>query len=250
MLYRVDTPLLVALVAAVAGLLTSSVSLFAQRRTAERQGKTQLEVVRLGKELDRQREVETRERDTAEQLARFREPLLDASRDLLHRVRNVREMGFLGYLDAQAPRSRIAMLGTLFRFAKYWGTVERLYGTVSLLALESNSSTKHIANLLTTVGSRFADDSAQSGGQLLMIWREEQRAIAELMQRDAPADKPVIGFATFTERYEQDFARWFVDFEAALHSDGVARSPRLELLQEDLSRLVAELTAGRLPDGS
>lgn len=241
-----DTPLLVALIAAVAGLVTASMSLVGQRRTADRQEETQEKVVRLSQELARQRDVETRERDVAEQLERYREPLLDAARDLLHRVRNLRERDFLDYLDTPEPRSRVAMQGTLYRFAKYWGTVDRLLGTVSLLAFERNTATKRVAELLTTVGSRFASDAPRSGGQLLMVWREEQRAIAELIQRDAPAGKPVIGFARFTERYDQEFAPWFAEFETALRADGISSSPRLALLQEDLSALVADLEAGRL----
>jgi hypothetical protein len=243
----VETPVVVALIAAVAGFVTSLVSLVRQRQIAEQQNQAEAALVRLRDELEERRGREARERDAAGQLTRYREPLLDASKDLFHRVRNIREMGFLGYLQAaDEQRSRMALLGTLYRLGKYWGTVESLYGTVNLLAFERNPSTRAVADVLTRIGTAYAGDSPKYGGRDLMVWREEQKAIAELMQRGSPDDKLVIGFATFVERYDDELAPWFAQLEQGLRTPGIESSPRLGAVQEALRELVELLERDRM----
>lgn len=141
--------------------------------------------------------------------------------------------------------SKWQCLATLYRFGKYWGTVESLYGTVNLLLFERNASTKDVADLLNQIGGIFASDSPRVGGLKLMIWREEQRAIAELMQRNASGGKPVIGFATFVRQYSAEFAPWFAAFERDLLLEDIESSPRLATLHATIDRLVAHLDGTR-----
>jgi hypothetical protein len=245
----VEAPSVAALVTAAAGFATALATLIRQHRADGRQQQADRELVLLRDELAEQRQTEARHRDAAEQLAQHREPLLEAAEDLRHRIGNIRdqERSFAGYLHTDDERrSRMAVLGTLYRLAKYWGTVERLYGTVDMLAFEENPSTRAIARVLREVGKAWANDEQEFGGRELMIWREEQRAIAELMRRGAPEDKPVIGFAAFVERYDAgEFGDWLTELERGLRSPGIQTSPRIGKVQEGLTELVTALEEGR-----
>lgn len=176
---------------------------------------------------------------SARKLERFREPLLAAADDLHHRIRAIREHGFLDFLE-DPDRSPVALLGTCYRLGKYWGTVEALYGTVDLLQFERSDSTGRVSQLLAEIGRTFATDEYGNG---FMVWREEQRAIAELMQRGAEGQR-VIGVATFAERYDS-FAPWFRSWDQGLRAAGAADHPRLAALQQRLQELVGHLKAHR-----
>jgi hypothetical protein len=241
-----DPVIVVALVAAAVSLATSAASLYRQKQLAEQQRKSEKGLVCLRHDLDQRTAREDRERNEAEQLNLYREPLLFAAKELTHQIEYIRKGNYLDYLNGGDPhRSRIALLGTLYRLGTYWATVASLYGTVNLLRFEQNTATAHIAEILDETEGVFARDGDDYGGAALMVWREEQRAIAELMQRYAPEGRTVIGFATFVQRYDDDFAPWFQGWERDLTSPGVESSPRLQVLQTLTSRLIVELETDR-----
>lgn len=244
-----QAPVVAAMVTAAAGFVTALVTAFRQHQADSRQHQVDRELVLLRDELDERRQAEARQRDAAQQLAQHREPLLEAAEDLRHRIANIRdqERSFASYLHAgDERRSRMAILGTLYRLGKYWGTVERLYGTVDLLAFEENPATGAIAAVLRDVGKAWANDGKDFGGRELMVWREEQRAIAELMRAGAPDDRAVIGVAAFVEGYDAGvFADWFNELERGLRSPGIQTSKRLVKVQEGLAELVNLLQQGR-----
>lgn len=219
----------------------------ADQALAASQHEASAELERLRDELARQRQADEHERDAAGQLDLYREPLLAAAKDLHHRIRNIREQGFLGYLAAgESQHSRMALLGTFYRLGKYWGTVDSLYGSVDLLQFERNAATKDVAGLLDRIGTTFAGDGYDVGGRTLMVWREEQRAVAELMQRDAVRGRAVIGVASFVERYDRDFAVWFKGWDDGLRTSGIESSARLARLQELSAELMDRLQAERV----
>lgn len=77
-----------------------------------------------------------------------------------------------------------------------------------------------------------------------MFWREEQRAIGELMLASGADDQlRCLGYASFVEQYDQRFAPWFETFVDDLQTEDVAGSQRLAALQELLTRLVLTLDA-------
>lgn len=123
------------------------------------------------------------------------------------------------------------------------GTVESLYGSVSLLHLQRNKATTEVAKYLDEIGWTFANDYEY--GHQLMVWREEQRAIAELMRAGA-GDEHVIGFATFADRFQSTFAAWFAGLDRDIHEDGVENNRRLERLQELTGQLMSLLEERRI----
>jgi hypothetical protein len=126
-------------------------------------------------------------------------------------------------------------------------SLEDLYGTTDLLAFERNEDTKPVTNLVMEIGQTFAKDSHRMGGQRLMMWREEQRAIGELMilTNVAGAAHRYVNYATFVQRYDETFAPWFSGFLDDLVGDNSEQSPRLARIHQLLIELVAALEEGR-----
>jgi len=205
-----------------------------------------LSVEKVRKEYSDQVRREDRQMAAREQLDRYREPLRNAANDLHHRIENIGRKGsvhlYLG--DPDPRRSDLTLKATLYRFASYWGVVEALYRDVSQLKFENDTSTVAVSDLLTQIGKAFATDSPN---RKLMMWREEQRAVGELMH--APAGAPgalvrVIGFSTFSERYDADFARWFEAFARdvqGIKSSDTMQASRLAEIQRFLRELMDAL---------
>jgi hypothetical protein len=185
-----------------------------------------------------------------EKLDRYREPLLAAADALGTRVNNVRHHNFLSYLDVP-ERRRTALLGTLFRFAQLFGWIEILYGTYDRLRFEHDASTKSVADAVREIGWLLADDRVDRTDEpdatttRLMIWREEQRAIGELMRIDSDPPR-CLSFDSFTRQYDERFAPWFGTFAAQLDPALTPPSQRLVQLQRLLAGLVQELDVDRI----
>jgi len=256
-----EAGVLAALIAAassvVVAVLSAALALHTNSKTQREQRTLNDAQITAGKELEQMRSEHERlvaaeklRIEAAAQLDLSREPILTAARDLWHRLRNIREGYFLDYAKedfGSAHRTEMAKLSTAFRLARYWGVLEDLYGTTDLLAFERSEATKPVTDLVNRIGRTFASDDPELGGQRLMMWREEQRAIGELMILTNVTDSAhrYLNFATFVERYDETFARWFSSFLDELIEDNAEDSPRLARLQESLSNLVATLETGR-----
>jgi hypothetical protein len=64
-----------------------------------------------------------------------------------------------------------------------------------------------------------------------MIWREEQRAIGQLMRSEGETPG-CIGFDTFVDLYETHYQKWFETFADDLKSHAPTGSTRLTKLQK------------------
>jgi hypothetical protein len=203
-------------------------------------------VVTFGKIVwDGRQKTQERRLAAREKLDRDREPLLTAADALGSRINNIRRDGFLSYLDVP-ERQRTAMLGTLFRFAQLFGWTEILYGTFDRLRFEQDASTKAVADALRDIGRLLAVDRVDRTDPVdptttrLMIWREEQRAIGELMRVDSDPPR-CLSFDSFARQYDERFSPWFAAFAAQLDPVSTPPSERLAELQRLLAGLVREL---------
>jgi hypothetical protein len=185
-----------------------------------------------------------------EKLDRYREPLLAAADALGSRVNNIRHDGFLSYLDVP-ERQRTALLGTLFRFAQLFGWTEILYGTYDRLRFEQDASTKVVADALRDIGRLLAVDRVDRTDPedptttRLMIWREEQRAVGEVMRIDSDPPR-CLSFDSFARQYDERVAPWLGAFAAQLDPVSTPSSERLAQLQHLLAGLVRELDVERI----
>ena len=158
-----------------------------------------------------------------ERLDRFRAPLLAAVDDLGKRLNNIRNDGFLAYVDIEDRRD-MALKSTLFRLAQYLGWTEIIYGYSDRLRFESDRATAAVSSTLGDIGSILAADEFDRTDEddfttsQLMLWREEQRAIGELMCQGG--DEPrCISFNSFVDQYEDRFSSWFDTFASQLKSE-------------------------------
>jgi hypothetical protein len=95
-----------------------------------------------------------------------------------------------------------------------------------------------VASILSQIGATFASDrfGDHSPDFRLMLRREEQSAIADLMRRTDPVPH-CIGFLSFMTDYDEHYSKWFRDFETGLGE----RSERLATAKQLLADLVQEL---------
>ena len=146
----------------------------------------------------------------------------------------------------RANSAKTALLGTLFRFAQLFGWTEILYGSFDRLRFERDTSTKAVADALRDIGRLLAvdrvdrTDPADPTTTQLMIWREEQRAVGDLMRVDSDPPR-CLSFDSFTRQYDQRFSPWFATFAGQLDPASTPSSERLAELQRLLADLVREL---------
>lgn len=234
----VDAGIIAALISSAAGVVVSvGASVWTRRQGVE------LERIRY--ELERSaRDTEKRSAAKSE-LDRYREPLLVAAFDLGARIHTIRKKKFLAYLDSTERRSQLAVRGTLFCVARYFGALEILYSRLALLRFESADDTRLVAALLADIGGVFNSDAYDRvdtfHSSRFMLWREEQRAIGELMRGPGGTANECVGFAYFDQHYDDLFATWFDAFLAALTSPAAASSERLARAQTLLALLVTQL---------
>jgi hypothetical protein len=249
----VDTPIVVALITSVGSLVVAisttawsarqnNIGRSIQGELADKQSASQSEVEQLKHALNLAARDEERRFEAIAQLNRLREPLLVAASDLGERIDNIRHRGFLRYLQVEGHRCETATMSTQFRFARYFARLESLYSVVSIMRFERGEDTKAVARLLGDIGRTFASDRWPT----FMLWREEQRAIGELMLEPKAGNiSSCAGYSTFVNDYEGRFRRWFATFAEDLESPGAERSERLARLQELLASLVIQLDDGR-----
>jgi len=221
----------VVIAALVAGAVSLLVTLITIRREALKE--------------NRQRQAAARDK-----LDTYRAPMLAAVDDLGRRINNIRHDNFLSYLSVE-DRSDEAVLSTLFRFAQYLGWTEIVHGYADRLRFEDNEATNEVADSIGDIAwilsaDRFdRTDEADFRTSQLMLWREEQRAIGELMRS---TDGTPLGFNSFSEKYDTEkcgsgFAKWFCSFAAQLRNESAPRTDRLTELQQVLAWLAQQLDA-------
>ncbi len=186
----------------------------------------------------RRQRQEERQIEAKAELARYRKPLLEAAYDLGARIDNIQNSGFDGYMRS-GERRRIALESTLYRFARYFGTLEILRSQLTFLEFQNAEETKSVADQIVQIGGVLSSDDYQG----LMLWREEQRAVGEeTLRREKDGSLHCVGFATFVEEFEQRAGPWLARFQEELEQDGLAvGSKRLRAAQAHLQQLVHQL---------
>ncbi|MBT2534617.1 hypothetical protein [Arthrobacter sp. ISL-69] len=250
-----DPALINAIVAAAVAVVVAFITSVASWKVQRNQARDNERLALQKDQLDADGKFQERQVTARTEVDRIREPLLNAARDLLHRIWNIRENGFSYYLNGEGNhRSEVALLGTLHRFARYRAIQEFIYSRINLLRFELDPDTRQVAAIIDSIASTLASDRAD--GLHLIFWREEQRAVAELMMdfHDTTASPQFMGFASFRRTFREDemrerkegLALWFSDFARDLQTASISESRRLKQLQDKLTLLIEELEKGRM----
>jgi hypothetical protein len=198
-----------------------------------------LEVLKA--ELEKQSEEARRRFEQEQTTARYRDPLLDAAAQLNDRLRNIQENNFLIYL--RGSRRVIALQTTLYRISRYFGILEIIGSDLTFLRLSSPESTEHAGLLISQIGSAFASDAFDREGGFetsrFMVWREEQRAMGELVIDATSGPQRLVGYTTFVHRLSEDAASWFRELETDLDEGDASNSDRLRQIRALLGELVS-----------
>lgn len=144
-------------------------------------------------------------RDAEAILAKYREPLLFSAFDLQSRVFNIWQGGFLnayyGRRPEGDPRREYALENTLYVVAQYFAWSEIVRRKIQLLSFSDAQRTRQYRQRQEAIVELFNRDDL---GELLMIWRGEQRAIGEIMITNVDGDVQCLGYAAFRRRLNTD----------------------------------------------
>jgi hypothetical protein len=210
----------VAAIALVAALLSAGISLYGQLRSTTLTARRESEAV----------------------LARYREPLLVAAYELQGRLYNILKLDFLAkyYHAGDEAQKTYAIQNTLYVVAQYFGWSEILRREIQFLSFTDSKRTRVVAEHQRRIVELFQSDDPELGRPFL-VWRGEQRAIGERMIEREGDRIQCLGYASFLEREEPAFRRWFSRLEAEINEVAQEANPRLIELQHALVKLIREL---------
>jgi hypothetical protein len=252
----VDAGLVGAVIAAAASLV---VALWSARISREVQGREReaaedlerfktratKEVEFLKAELQERADQAKWEHEEEAVLSRYRKPLTAAAFDLQSRLYNIIEKDFLEtYADQGNERADEAIKSTLYRFAQYFCWREILRQDVHFLRFSDDAETRAVGDLLIEVEKEFNTDDYNSE---FMLWRDEQRAIGELMIVKEGSTKACLEYWHFFDLYDTkpSIARWFVRLDRHLRSGAARNDFRLSVVQSALRKLVMQIGSAR-----
>jgi hypothetical protein len=199
--------------------------------------------------LESQRDVERR--DAAERLMRqYRDPLIYAADQLVNRIHNILELRlFEKHFDADPE---YVVNSTVYSVGEMFAWMELVRQDQQFLDVGDVRTTRELNLNLARLGSAFASDRLRSPSGSpapMMVWRQYQRAIGQLMLDRSQDPVRCIGYVRFNELLKDaSFSPWFAgllrDVEYLATDVGPAR-PRLQEVASAARELIAHLD----PDG-
>jgi hypothetical protein len=195
--------------------------------------------LRQAKMAQRVADLERAERAEAV-LKRYREPLAAAAFDLQSRLYNILRMEFFEKFGG-GERSDEALASTLFRLAQYFGWSEILRRDIQFLSFPEDEDTKNVADLQSEIADRFLTDDY---GHALMFWKDEQRALGELMIVEEHGTVLCMGYARFRNDRDGAFGPWLTRLRREFPETGAQE--RLREVQHLLCKLVETLDSRKL----
>lgn len=240
----------VALISGAVSVAVAIFTFFASRRAKAADERSEREILRLSHQLDQDAKEKESLLEARAVVDRYRRPLLASAVELRSRLGNIRHNNFHHYIESRTGRSDLAVLTTLYRIANYFAWRELIARELTYMPYEDDARTKKVVDLMNHVSTQFSSSSLDNDGTYarLMLWKEEQRAIGGLMLNENPRN-PVIGFETFTSRFESHFARWLASSGEDLRLPRSASSDRLEAVSSALADLIIELDEERVFQG-
>jgi len=213
----------------VTAALVSAFVAFRQTRMAEQMTKLKSA---LDAEVHRADALFDRDLQAEQVLTRYRQPLAAAAFDLQSRLYNILRQGLFDAYGSDPRRGEEVLRTTVFRLAQYFGWTEILRRDIQFLSFPEDEETRRVSKLQSDITKCFLSDGY---GQALMIWSDEQRAVGERMIAEEHGKVLCMGYARFSDRFEDTFASW----RERLRSELPQESARGRL--RDVQHLLCEL---------
>lgn len=199
-----------------------------------------------------------RESDARKLVAKYRDPLLLASKELQSRLFNIAENDMIPYY--YESRRGFVVDYTAFLIGQYLAWAYILRRQIQFLRFSTNENdNRKLIHLLDSIQETFSTDRFEENPDeaLFSLWRGQQMAIGELMTIRQDDQLVCMGYAEFTEKFHAEdvkFGNWFAPvtesiaaLAAAWSQDNVSRAaPRLRRLQHLLMDLMEILSSQEL----
>lgn len=120
---------------------------------------------------------------------------------------------------------------------------------VSSGELKRAGKPKEIVDLVAEIGKTFTYDKYDRSGPgwesaRFMIWREEQRAMADVATyQEADGTASLVRYTTFVDRLSGGSSTWFGTFVGDMETGDKSTSNRMREVEQLLGRLVKQLDA-------
>lgn len=221
--------LIIALFSAFAALIASGFTILGQTR-----------LTKLQAELAEKREEKLKKQEVEAILSKYREPLVNAAYELQGRIFNILRLNFLEifYRNGNEREKQYAVENTLYVIAQYFGWTEIIRQDIQFLDLGDLETTQKLSTLQDHICNLFLDSKL---GEVLRIFRGEQRAIGENMIVNKGSSTYCLGYAQFIQTQDVAFQYWFEPLRK--HIDLLAKdfdkhADRLKQLQHAIVDLI------------
>ncbi|MEZ5258247.1 MAG: hypothetical protein R2705_15480 [Ilumatobacteraceae bacterium] len=146
---------------------------------------------------------------------KFREPVLLAAEQLRARIENILDLDFMEKYGVE--RRDYVIDSTAFAFGELLCWMEILRQEQQFLDLGEEDASRNLSERLRRVGHVLSTDeiTTTSGEEPagFMLWRQEQRAIGEVMSLRRPEPLCAMGYAQFSDALQVPATRrWFERF--------------------------------------
>ena len=203
--------------------------------------------VRLGAELEAERERRQEQKSAIQASSRVYEPLAQAAAELQSRIYNIVSTGWVGIVERYQSHGDYAETSTAFLFAHYFGWVEARRQAV-LTSSGAGERDAVVVRAIDHVRQIMRKTDHEEG---FLFYQVEQRAIGELMFSwdviDGARLPHVDGYAAFSRRYHEDpeFRRWFHPVDRGLSLVATGQHHRLIEIHAALLDLIVVLDPDR-----
>jgi hypothetical protein len=213
--------LVIAIISAVVAVISTCIAVLGQIKLARIQG-----------EREEARDRRQHERQAAQLLSKYREPLARAAFELQSKLFNILNLGLLKnyYVSGDANEKEYALQNTLYVVAQYFAWNEIILREIEFLDVGEVEATRRLVELNEAIVLLFL---THRYGSVFRVFRGEQRAIGDKMISIENGNRVCLGYATFVENQSDDFRRWF----RKLNQDLILLSEDLEQHAERLVRI-------------
>ncbi|KAK3079325.1 hypothetical protein LTS18_005139 [Coniosporium uncinatum] len=145
-----------------------------------------------------------RQSEAKQLVAKYRDPILLAAKDLQSRLYNLADQNILSYMNESDEHKDLLFLYTAYLVGQYFSWVYILRRQAQFLSFSTDRDARNLWRALLSIEETFSSSSIGELGLPFMLWRGQQLAIGEVMSVNVENELLCMGYATFTSKYKKD----------------------------------------------